>query len=257
MEKNTVNFVVKRVGDDVSARTIDFVITTATLDRDGDTIDPAGWDLANYLKNPVVLWGHDSWSPPIGKCTELRITPTGLQAKAQFATKDENPLADTVYKLLLGGFLNSVSVGFRSTRREYTDTGVAYKAQELLEFSVVSIPSNPDALALARGKQIDLSPLADTYRQASEGETGTRKGVAALCYLEASKGPHTQVVRNADGITVGHVRGGVLALDPAFEDVLRSKNLAAVREQQTLFSKRNARIMAVKGRERALRLAAS
>ena len=32
-----------------------FVISTGAVDRDGDTIDPKGWDLTAYRRNPTVL----------------------------------------------------------------------------------------------------------------------------------------------------------------------------------------------------------
>ena len=42
------------------------VISTADIDRQGESINQAGWDLTNYLKNPIVLWAHDYYTFPIG-----------------------------------------------------------------------------------------------------------------------------------------------------------------------------------------------
>src|SRR6185312_16759538 len=42
--------------DDVK-RTILFVASTAAKDRYGDTIEQNGWDMAAYLRNPVILFG--------------------------------------------------------------------------------------------------------------------------------------------------------------------------------------------------------
>ena len=39
-------------------RQIKFVISTEAVDRVNDSIAADGWELANFLKNPVVLWAH-------------------------------------------------------------------------------------------------------------------------------------------------------------------------------------------------------
>lgn len=159
MEKRYTSAIAKLAGD-ASNRTVDFVISSATSDRVGDTISPNGWVLDNYLKNPIVLWGHDRYSLPIGKASNIRVVGGNLMATAQFATAEEYPLADTVFKLFKGGYLNAVSVGFSPIDYTFNDHGVDFIKQELLEFSAVTIPCNPDALAVARAKGIDTERLA-------------------------------------------------------------------------------------------------
>jgi hypothetical protein len=60
-------------------------------------------------------------------------------------------MADTVLRLLDGGFLRATSVGFRPIRqvRNTERGGTDYLQQELLEFSVVPVPANADALRRA------------------------------------------------------------------------------------------------------------
>jgi hypothetical protein len=41
---------------------LDFVLSDATVDRYGDIIDAKGWDLTNFKKNPIALFGHSSAS---------------------------------------------------------------------------------------------------------------------------------------------------------------------------------------------------
>ncbi len=149
---------------DKDARTIDFVISTNGIDRDNDRIEVEGWDIDNYLKNPVVLWAHDSGSLPVGKSVRTILENGKLRSTAKFCEKDYHPFADTVFQLYLGGFLNAVSVGFKP--KEYTFAedeerpyGMNFLKQELLEYSCVPIPSNPEALIQARSKGIDTSPL--------------------------------------------------------------------------------------------------
>lgn len=131
------------------SRSIKFLISTDSVDRDGDSISPKGWQLDNYLKSPVVLWSHDYTQPPIAKATDVKMTDNGLSATAEFPAKGIYPLADTVYELLKGGFLSASSVGFRPIEAEKAadrEKGFNYSKQELLEFSVVPVPANPEAL---------------------------------------------------------------------------------------------------------------
>jgi HK97 family phage prohead protease len=156
MDKRHTSAVVKLAG--ANANAVDFTISDSDSDRVKDTINVHGWDTVNFLKNPVVLWGHESWDLPIGKASNLRVEGQSLMATAEFAV-NEYPLADTVLKLLKGQYLNAVSVGFKPIEWTYNDHGIDFIKQELLEFSVVSIPANPNALAVARSKGIATQAL--------------------------------------------------------------------------------------------------
>ena len=39
---------------------MEFILSDATADRFGDIVEPAGWQLDNFKKNPIALFGHDS-----------------------------------------------------------------------------------------------------------------------------------------------------------------------------------------------------
>lgn len=125
---------------------IDFIISDESRDRQGDIVKQNGWILDNYMKNPVVLFGHDSWSFPIGKA--LKIVTDAVSNKTvasiQFAA-DEYDKALTAFKLCKGGYLNTTSVGFINKERE----GNELQVNELLEISIVPVPANPNAFALA------------------------------------------------------------------------------------------------------------
>jgi len=143
-------------------RTVDFIISTAAKDRDGDTIDPKGWILTNFLKNPVVLFGHDNRSLPVGKAENIRLEGGALKASVKFADAGMNPLAESVFRMVKAGFLNATSVGFSPIEFERSDGGIQFIKQELLEFSIVPIPSNPEALVTAKG--LDLAPMKDWFK---------------------------------------------------------------------------------------------
>lgn len=153
---------------DSESRTVLFTISTASVDRMGDTIAVDGWKLDQYRKNPVVLWGHDASSLPVGKANKVWIEDGKLKAEAQFTPPGMARFNDTVYDMLKAGFLNATSVGFSPLKYAFSDDpqrrfGIDFIEQELLEFSVVSIPANPEALIDAKSAGIDIEPMIDHH----------------------------------------------------------------------------------------------
>ncbi len=146
----------------IGERKMSFTISTAAVDRDGDTIDPKGWDLGSYTKNPVVLWAHDYSGLPVGKAVNIKSTEHGLQADVEFLPQGLDQFADKIHDMCKAGFLNATSVGFRGM--EYDEAqgrkGYDFKKQELLEFSIVPVPCNPEALAQRGIKNDQLKKYA-------------------------------------------------------------------------------------------------
>jgi HK97 family phage prohead protease len=120
----------------------------------GDSISAAGWELDSYRRNPVVLWAHDSNSPPIGKMTSVFISGDRLIGDVRFAPLEVYEFADQIYRLITAGYIKSGSVGFIPIDYKFSDSrsgGIDFKRQELLEFSIVPVPANANALIEARG----------------------------------------------------------------------------------------------------------
>jgi len=166
-----LDFEIRQAGDPAN-RTLEFIGSTADVDRYGDIIDVAGWDLKNYQKNPVFLWAHNYGQPPVGKTLTVTKEPAALKFLVQFATAEEYPFADTIYRLYLGGFLKATSVGFSGKVSEpilgdpdeqgfRPRTGTHYKKQELYELSGVPVPALPQALMLAVQKGVVSKEEAD------------------------------------------------------------------------------------------------
>lgn len=149
-------------------RVVEIVMGTSAEDRSHDVIETAGYELGNYLKNPVVLWAHDYFMPPIGKALSVSIEAERLVARDLFAPADVHPFGDTVYRLLKGGFLNAASVGIDPIEWFFDEKngGIRFKRQELLEHSIVPVPCNPEALQRAKTAGIDMSPVDDWARKA-------------------------------------------------------------------------------------------
>lgn len=123
------------------------VASTATVDRHGEIVSVEGWNLKNYKKNPVLLWGHDHSIPAIGTATKIWIEGTGKKSKLMFTGKMQQAtdFGKALTQLVTDGVLKTFSVGFLPTEME----GNKYTEQELLEISLVNVPANPDAMMQA------------------------------------------------------------------------------------------------------------
>ncbi len=133
----------------------EIMISTESVDRSGDIMRAAGGDFANYMKNPVVLLGHNYSDLPIAKTTEINIIPgSGVRARFQFPEFGLYDKADTTRKLWDAGFLNAASIGFNPKKSVNLEPDKPWGPQEyieweLLEWSIVVVPANQDALRLA------------------------------------------------------------------------------------------------------------
>jgi HK97 family phage prohead protease len=150
----------------LSARQIKVVASDATPDRDGDVMDPAGCDFSAYRKNPIVLAAHDQ-KQPIGTAAVAR-TPSVIEALISFAPLGASRTADEFCALAKAGVLSAVSVGFRPIDAEpiKNGRGVLWKAWELLELSLVAVPSNPNAVVMERAFGKDGRVLAGQHADA-------------------------------------------------------------------------------------------
>ncbi len=144
-------------------------ITTNAKDRDNEIIDPKGAILEDYEAHPVVLFGHDYYSLPIGKCTSIKRDNKGLIAKTKYYNKG---MGQEVFDYRKAGFPMAESIGFIPLEYKRYEDGDAsedakngvqrkYTKWVLLEYSDVPIPSNPEALMLAISKGLVPVKLAD------------------------------------------------------------------------------------------------
>ena len=156
-------------------RTLRFCFSDGSVDRMGDTIDAAGWDLTDFVNNPVALWAHDSSQPPIGGARNVAIEGDRLMGDIEFTTPEVYAFGDTIYRLVLGRFLRAVSVGFMPTKHLFVQDdparpwGIDFLEQSLLEISVCPVPANPNALQEARAKGIDTRPLMEWAERTLDG----------------------------------------------------------------------------------------
>ena len=155
---------IKSIEETEDGLTVDFIISTDTIDRAGDVVSADGWELDNYRKNPVILWAHDYSQMPVARSLSEEKLPGKLKSNAQFAPKDLSEFGYMTGQMYAKGFMNAVSVGFKGLEWAFVkDTdrpfGIDFKRQELLEYSTVPVPCNPEALIGAKSLGIDLDPM--------------------------------------------------------------------------------------------------
>lgn len=151
--------------------TVEGVFSAEVEDRQGEIVVQSGWLLENYMKNPIVLWAHQSDKPPIGKMLNIAVNPATnqLEGKMQFAV-NEYDFAATIFYLIVGGYQKAFSAGFINNKYEIDQENdkVYLLENELLEMSVVPVPANQ--LALAKSKGLDVSKYESHKKEFEDDE---------------------------------------------------------------------------------------
>ena len=120
--------------------------------RQPPELDFEGLSIENYLRNPVVMWAHDavgrspSGGLPIGRTLNLAKTSAG-QLVAEFEFLSDDPFAQRVQNAWDKGFLQAASISWVPLESAPVKGGGWRDAKaDLLEWSIVSVPADPDAL---------------------------------------------------------------------------------------------------------------
>lgn len=148
--------------EEISERTVRFMISSEVVDRDGDILVAGGCDFTNFAKNPQFLGFHNSHDFPLGIPKNWEVKNNAVYCDVYFPTIEElstNPdnasekakLVDFTYHCYKTGMLNAVSVGFIAKDYDANKEtgGLVINKWELLEFSAVAVPANQDAIAQA------------------------------------------------------------------------------------------------------------
>lgn len=170
---------IRKVSED--DRTIEFVASDNSVDSYGTVLPVDKWDLTRYAKNGVIGYQHEVYGSDVFKGSDpddvigkgvAFVENDQLIVRVTFEPAELNQKADKIYRKVLFGSLNGVSVGFApvgeghwGSKRAGEDPDVFYYGgQELLEVSVVNIPSNANALR----RSIDEEKAALPERKAEE-----------------------------------------------------------------------------------------
>ena len=159
---------------------MEFVLSDETPDRMDDVIRSDGWDLTNFKNNPIALFNHKS-DFPIGKWSNLSVKDKALRGHLELAPAGTSERIDEIRKLIEAGILRAVSVGFRPIDAEALDkknpfSGYQFNKQELVETSLVSVPANPNALAVAKSLKISPSTIDLVFAGHGKRHATRRRG---------------------------------------------------------------------------------
>ena len=179
---------------DKEKRIAQFVVSTSDKDRHGTVLNMDNWNIKDFNRNGIVGYQHEVYGggfckgadpdQVIGKAKvylEGEERAKGGEGKrligeVEFESLETtgNELAEKVWKKIQFGSLKATSVGFvpiknkegktgqygREVDGKITDTDTYfYYGQELLEFSIVNIPSNPKALKRSLKNQTENALL--------------------------------------------------------------------------------------------------
>ena len=171
--------------DTLTSNLLEFVLSDATIDRMGDTINPHGWDLAEFRRNPICLLNH-SPDQPIGTWENVGVINNQLRGHLKLAPEGTSPRIDEIIKLVNARVLRSVSVGFVPIeyKPRANGKGIDYQRQRMLETSLVSIPANASATLIearkveARALGIASSSIDKIFRQSTNASGSERLATA-------------------------------------------------------------------------------
>jgi len=148
-------------------RAVIAVVSTGTLDMDGEILVPKGARFDRFRKAPSISWSHQYRELPVAKAQWIKYDKgrDAIIAKPVYAEFD---FADDVYNLYLGGFLKSFSIAYDpytadiitpndadfKRHPEWEGARRVIKTWDLVEFSCCTFGINPEALVIAVNKGI-------------------------------------------------------------------------------------------------------
>lgn len=147
----------RNVTDEMIAnRQAEFVISSEAKDTYGTVFKMDGWLLERYSQNNLVCYQHRASSDDpdnIIGLGEVFVEGDKLIGRVTFEDAETNPKAEKIMRKVHNGTLKMASIGAniidgrmgKSELNEDPDI-IYFTRQELLEWSIVSVGSNPDAL---------------------------------------------------------------------------------------------------------------
>lgn len=154
-----------RMSSDGERTTVQFM--TEQVARDGLVIEAEGLDVSAYRDNPVVLWQHGKdprrGGQPIARTVDLERNEDGWLATIEWYDDD---FSQEIKRQVKEGFLNAVSIGWRTEDMERNGDAPRITEADMTEFSFVGVPADTGALVQQRGEE----GLETTIRQVLRDE---------------------------------------------------------------------------------------
>lgn len=142
-------------------RTRQFIISTERKDSHGTVIKMDGWDLEDYNRSGAFYYQHQTGSGwfdvanpdnALGPATAVKEDGK-LYGIGKFEPNELNQLAEKILGKVDYGTMRTTSVGFIPSKGHWglerngeNPEAYYFDSQRLVEWSIVHIPSNPDAI---------------------------------------------------------------------------------------------------------------
>ena len=185
---SSIELMIERKALDVQGRTVWAVFSSDAKDLEGDVVKQNGWDLTRFKANPVSLYMHNPFNPPIASVPKIKKNMAARadldgtrMSMAQFKFPDPGgyELSDITWFLIEQEILRAVSAGFIPTElkdlirnedgRDFYDGREINKAL-LLEISWGAIPMNQDSLVAAGEKAVKAGLDGGRVKALLEGD---------------------------------------------------------------------------------------
>jgi HK97 family phage major capsid protein/HK97 family phage prohead protease len=151
----------------------EFVMSDNSVDRMGDVVEASGWQLDRIKSPPPVLFNHNT-NQIVGSWTDIRQAGNQLVGRIAWTNSDKWPMAQYIRDLVREGILRTVSVGFAPIERQPLSKDASkefgpwrFTKSELLECSLVAVPANPNAMAVARSLHLPSEFVAEVFGESA------------------------------------------------------------------------------------------
>jgi HK97 family phage prohead protease/HK97 family phage major capsid protein len=233
---------------------MEFVLSDGSVDLMGDVIEPRGWQIESFLANPIALFNHHA-DAPIGKWANIRISDNDLRGDLVLAEKGTSARINEIRKLVEADILRAASVGFHPIRREPIKNNSAWGGshfleQRLVEVSLVSVPANPNALAVAKSLNISPRMLRKVFGEHADnniarrgyepprGESADKRSATEVAgeHAEPKRGEHGKGNHMLLSTRIEEAQKGVLALQDQLDKHLESIDDDSPTEEQMILT---------------------
>jgi hypothetical protein len=132
---------------------MNFILSDGSKNSWGFRLDMTKLSLDRFKGNPVLLYNHNEL---IGRWTNIVLEGDKLYAEPEFMSDETETVALKVKKRVEEGFVKGASLGINILSVTYIDNEPPLVEAEVLECSIVDVPSNKNALRVlsAEGEEL-------------------------------------------------------------------------------------------------------
>jgi len=120
------------------------------IDADQENVNTFGFDLKRLANGTMPILFNHSQEKPVGKVLEATYDAEGLLIKAKIYKYKDDPLTNFVYNSVKNSVITAFSVGMLvkdfAIVEQDGDEYLQLSQSEVIEVSLVAVPSNPEAL---------------------------------------------------------------------------------------------------------------